>query len=303
MKNASIAAAHAVASPAAATSRTWLAAGAAVPGVSHLRLGLPCQDAQAFTIEQDGTLLIAVSDGAGSAERSDQGAQAAVDSALRAMQSALEDGLPADGQEILLRDVFAAARASVLWLAEEDWDGDQALGPRAYACTLTCAIVAADWLAVGQVGDGAVVALDEGDTLFAVTRVQRGEYANETHFLVQEDALEQLTIGVVEQSVRGIAVMSDGLIRLALKMTTQEPHAPFFQPLFRFVESIHDPEQASMQLANFLSSERVNARTDDDKSLVLAVRANSRADGAAIARAKSAEVASGEGTSLEPEGE
>lgn len=278
---------------------SWRAVGVSVAGASHLRLGLPCQDAQGFAVHPSGALLVALADGAGSAERSELGAQAAVEAALAAMRAALDVGLPSgcEGWETLLREVFAAARAEVLRLAGEDAaldgaDGDEAeapFNPRAYACTLTCAIAAGDWLAVGQVGDGAVVAVDQEDGLFAVTRPQRGEYANETHFLVQEDALDRLAVEVVEQPARGLAVMSDGLIRLALKLPSQEPHGPFFQPLFRFAESIQDPAEASAQLAAFLDSERVNARTDDDKSLVLAVRVR--------------DSAGEEATSLEVEGE
>ena len=59
-------------------------------------------------------------------------------------------------------------------------------------------------------------------------------------------------------------------------MPSQEPHTPFFTPLFRFAASVEEDDEkrdaAGEQLAAFLSSERVNARTDDDKSLVLAVR-------------------------------
>lgn len=180
--------------------------------------------------------------------------------------------------EKILRAVFAAARGTVLNLAEradEDAENPEfVLNPRAYASTLTCAILTPDCLMVGQIGDGAVVALAGPDELIAVTRLQRGEYANETHFLIEQDALDQLTIDYLDCPVNGLAVMSDGLIRLALRMPTQEPHLPFFQPLFRFADTIKDAAEASAQLAAFLDSERVNARTDDDKSLVLAVRVN-----------------------------
>ena len=100
--------------------------------------------------------------------------------------------------------------------------------------------------------------------------MQRGEYANETHFIVQEDALDQLVVEVSDQPVSALAVFSDGLIRLALKMPAQEPHAPFFEPLFGFVRSVKNDAEAVDQLARFLASERVSARTDDDKALVLA---------------------------------
>jgi hypothetical protein len=253
-------------------------------GVSHKRTGLPCQDAQGYRLLPDGMLFIALADGAGSAVFSDAGAATAVDAALLALVDAWERGPIADDapggeegvemalpyrMESILREAFSVAREAVLRLADYD---EETVTPRDYACTLTCAIAAPDCLAVGQVGDGAVVALTGPDQLVAVTRLQRGEYANETHFLIQEDALDQLSIEILDQSVSGLAVMSDGLIRLALRMPTQEPHLPFFQPLFRFAETIEDESDAAQQLAAFLDSERVNARTDDDKSLVLAVR-------------------------------
>jgi hypothetical protein len=234
-----------------------------------------------------------------------------VNEALNSLAGSLEAGLPADndGWRRLLRETFDAARASVIWLAAtnaapgslaapdtaeptEDQgmfvepENDKPVEPsapleRAYATTLTCAIATADRLVVGQIGDGVVVA-GEGERLFSVTRLQRGEYANETHFLTQPDALDQLLVEVIEQPVRALAVMSDGLVRLALKMPEQEPHAPFFQPLFRVTTDIGQPggapdgTEAARQLAAFLGSERVNARTDDDKSLVLAVRVESQ---------------------------
>jgi len=166
-----------------------------------------------------------------------------------------------------VRAAFEAARERVLALA-----GEAGESPRKYAATLTGVAASADCLAVGQIGDGAVVAEDEDGRLWTATRLQRGEYANETHFLTEEGALDQVSIEVFERPVRALAVLSDGLVRLALKLPDQEPHAPFFQPLFRFAGAVEDGEQAASQLAGFLDSERVNARTDDDKSLVLAVR-------------------------------
>lgn len=263
-----------LASP-AAQSVVWRVAGAAAPGISHQRSGLPCQDAQASRVLPDGTLLVALADGAGSAQFSDRGAQRAVQTALDFMTAELEQSQAPDW-EVYLRGAFQAARDAVLRLAVGPETGDRAdlIPARAYACTLTCVVATLDLLAVGQVGDGAVVAggMDGEEALFTITRLQRGEYANETHFLVQEDALEQLMIDVVDRPAGRLAVMSDGLIRLALKMPSQEPHTPFFEPLFRFAGSITEESDAGEQLTRFLNSERVNARTDDDKSLVLAVR-------------------------------
>ena len=81
-----------------------------------------------------------------------------------------------------------------------------------------------------------------------------------------------MQVSVYEKAVNLLAVMSDGLTRLAIKLPADEPHLPFFQPLFAFVAHADEEEQASRHLVDFLTSERVCARTDDDKSLVLAVR-------------------------------
>lgn len=253
--------------PVLAISR-WRVVGAAASGTSHERLGMPCQDALAFQAGEH-SLLVALSDGAGTADRSQSGAQTAVQAALNALAAALDEGLPTDpdGWQEMLGAAFAAARSALESLAEIE-----AQPLRAYAATLSLVVATADRLAVAQLGDGAVVAGESPDRLFLVNRAQRGEYANETYFLTQEDALELVQVSVYEKAVNLLAMMSDGLTRLAIKLSTDEPYLPFFQPLFAFVARTDQEEQASRHLVDFLISERVCARTDDDKSLVLAVR-------------------------------
>lgn len=247
----------------------WNVIGAAVQGISHQKVGLPCQDAQGFLVLPGGALVVAVADGAGSAERSDEGAQCAVETALQVLSEGLETAAPVDPDDLagLLLTAFERARQALLELAEV-----AEASPRLFATTLTCAVVLDGHLAAGQVGDGSVVAAAEIDQPVVVTQIQRGEYANETNFLSQDDALDHLEIQVIEQPVMALAVMTDGLMRLALKMPSHEPHLPFFQPLFAFARSANEPIQAAEQLSAFLASDRVCARTDDDKSLVLAVR-------------------------------
>jgi hypothetical protein len=246
----------------------WRVLGTAASGTSHERLGMPCQDALAYLASQD-SLLVALSDGAGTAERAEYGAQTAVQAALDTLAAALNEGLLTEqaGCQVTLRAAFAAARSALESLAEIEQQPLQA-----YAATLSLVIATADRLAVAQLGDGAVVAGGSPDELFLVNRAQRGEYANETYFLTQEDVLEQIQVSLYEKAVNLLAVMSDGLTRLAIKLPSYEPHLPFFQPLFNFAAQANQEEQATRQLVDFLTSERVCSRTDDDKSLVLAVR-------------------------------
>ena len=249
--------------------RPWRVIGAAVQGLSHQRADLPCQDAQGHRKLPDGSLLVAVADGAGSAARSDEGAQAAVQAALDWLTEGLAGEGPLDELDKieLLLGAFEEARQVLLTLAEEAGEP-----LRLFATTLSLAVIRENRLMVGQIGDGVVVGKTTGEELFVASPQQRGEYANETYFLSQEDALEHVDIQLFEQEIEALAVMSDGLSRLALRLPSQEPHAPFFGPLFAFLNSVECEAEGDEKLAAFLGSERICARTDDDKALVLAAR-------------------------------
>src|SRR6185436_9273324 len=97
----------------------WRLLGASVTGTSHLKSGLPCQDAHACRALPGGVIL-AVADGAGSAERSAEGARCAADSVLTALEASLADGWPADPSpwRELFTQAYADAKTSVDHLAE-----------------------------------------------------------------------------------------------------------------------------------------------------------------------------------------
>lgn len=250
----------------------WQVIGAAVQGLSHQKQGLPCQDALKYHSLPGGTLLVALADGAGSAIHAELGAQAAVQASVDWLITRLEKDLPGECCEWaeVIWDTFQSARTALEQLQEE-----QAKPLRSFATTLTCLVATPAQLVVGQLGDGAVVAVRPDGSLHTVTTLQRGEYANETNFLTQDQALDLVAIQVIDEPVQALAVMSDGLTRLALKRPDNEPHLPFFKPLFAFAVSSAasgNPLQANESLIEFLTSPRVNERTDDDKALVLALR-------------------------------
>lgn len=252
----------------------WRVVGASVQGTAHLKREIPCQDAHAYRLLPGRVLLVAVADGAGSAPHSDTGAQYAVTSALDHLEATLAEELPQNKErwEELLAAGFAAAHQALLQHAAAD-----ELSPRAFATTLTCAVACDAWLVVGQIGDGVTVAQDEAGELFTASHPQRGEYANETFFLTSDEAFERFQVRVFPEAIQALALMTDGLIRLALNVVTHSPHPPFFNPLLKFLDQAEDLAQAESQLAAFVASERVCARTDDDKTLVLAVRSRNTA--------------------------
>jgi hypothetical protein len=263
----------------------WRTIGASVIGTSHVATETRCQDHCAYAVvERAGgdALVIALADGAGTATASFHGAKTAVEAALAHLTEALADGaLLGDGDaaadELDTRDArdalgagtivecFVAARERVLAMAAE-YGHD----PREYASTLLVAVATPDATLAGQIGDGAIV-VDDG-ALRAATWPQQGEYANATHFLVQDDALERL-VTVELGAAQRVAVLSDGLQSLALQYESQSPYEPFFVPFFAYLESAAKPDaEVEDELRAYLDSASVNARTDDDKSLVLAVR-------------------------------
>jgi hypothetical protein len=168
----------------------------------------------------------------------------------------------------LLRDVLQAARNAVAA------EADAHRAPLSdLATTLLIAVGTAELVAAGQVGDGAVVVRQADDSFRAVTRPQVQEYLNETTFLTSLGALDQAQLSVLRAPPTGLALFSDGLQMLALKMPEGTPHGPFFAPLLRLVVEIKDRGVAEGQLRRFLQSPRITQRADDDLTLVLAVRA------------------------------
>jgi hypothetical protein len=248
----------------------WQVVHAQAVGSAHLTSGLPCQDAAGWRLLPSGILAIALADGAGSAPLAEVGANLAIAEALASLENSPANQTSQDAQawEAAVRGAFEAARDSLA--RESDAAG---LPQNVFATTLTCLAATDTAVIFGQVGDGVLVARAPLGDLYTLTQPQRGEYANETLFLTMPDALERGYFKVEQMEVAALAVMSDGLSRLALHLPGYAPHGPFFAPLWRFAaRALSDGAQASQQLAEFLASERVCARTDDDKSLVIAVR-------------------------------
>jgi hypothetical protein len=249
----------------------WKVVGASVTGSSHVRARRACDDAHAFVSRDDGTLLLAVADGAGSAIRAAEGSRVATMSMIECVGRALDRfGHPrtVTSWGKLLQGSLKGTRSALERASTSEECGQGAL--RDLATTLTFAAITDRWLAVVQIGDGAVVGYEHDEALRTLMPPSHGEYVNETDFVTGEDYLDRATYLVETHSMlRGVMLMTDGLTPLALEAQSSEPFAPFFMPIFRFANR---PEASEGDLQAFLQSERVDARTDDDKTLLVAVR-------------------------------
>jgi hypothetical protein len=235
--------------------------------------GRPCADTSATRVLETpdgGGLLVAVAaDGAGSALRGDEGARLACERVLE--KAAAWVRVNGDLGE------FATVDAEV-WVGdvrERILEGATDAGEdhREYATTLLVALVDHRRAVLFQVGDGAIVHRDSRGRYRPALWPQNGHYANSTWFVTDDHVTDVVRVKTLYR-VHELALLTDGLQSLALRFVSREAHGPFFSPMFRRLrrEDQDACGDLTRELERFLDSDSVNARTDDDKTLVLATR-------------------------------
>lgn len=287
----------------AETLRTWRHAGASVVGSGHERRGESCQDAfaRATLGTSAGEILILIaSDGCGSARKGGEGAKLVCEifSELLREHFGSNDDAPRIDDGALRR-----------WLKElkarvSAQDGESS----DYAATLLLAVLTPRYAVFAQVGDGLIVTrscfasergpgqepqnqnesvisdvwtADETSDRCALDHVHglgcayvfwpaRGDYINETAFVTDPDANESLQFCIVEHDVQQVALLTDGLEPLVVHRATRTLHAPFFDQMFEALCGFEDAEACDEALHNYLRSDTIRSRVDDDVTLLLA---------------------------------
>lgn len=245
----------------------WRFIKAQATGKSHLLAGVPCQDRLLCEVV-DGALVAAVADGAGSAQYAERGAEIAVESLVDNIRSALYQKRE-DLVQVLL-DAATVARQEVETVA-----AIEGAPIRDYASTLLAVVLTASGGAALQIGDGVIVVGEGIDDWSWVFWPQRGEYANTTYFLTDDDGIDRLQVVTLASTVADVAIMSDGLEFLALDYARQSVHQAFFGGVFSPLLKVEQPPDVaalSDSLNSFLASDRVGQRTDDDVTLIAATR-------------------------------
>jgi hypothetical protein len=255
------------------TASPWRVAMASSVGTAHVAAAQPCQDAhfQLATADADGqpVLVLAASDGAGSAMLAEVGAMLACETFARLVSAYLEQGgkVEAIGRSLAERWI-----AGILYRLELQTRQSGA-AMRDYACTLLAAVIGPSGAAFLQIGDGAMV-VPEGDGWRHIFWPQHGEFANTTTFVTTERAVHAMAF---EQraTVEEIALFTDGIESLVLHKASKSVHGPFFDTMFAPVRrstATGVDAELSRALGDYLAGPRINERTDDDKTLILASR-------------------------------
>ena len=258
-----------------ARSTGWKTARASRQGTKNIRRNQPCQDHSvwaALPIAGSHTLVAAVADGLGSADMADRGARIATNVAVHEASLLMwqqQDALDPQRIETILTHAVLKARQRIQHVATRE-----CVAPSRLATTLLLAVHINDTIATAQVGDGAAVVSVHQDRYMTFSKPERGEYANETTSITSPRFLQNCRIDIATSKtpVEAIALMTDGMVSLTLATTDDQPHEPFFQMMTQWLRDHDGPDHPNQYLADLLQSQKITKRTDDDTTLLLAVR-------------------------------
>jgi Protein phosphatase 2C len=249
---------------------TWKTMVYSATGTRHEQRGQPCQDYGSYRTE--GPYLIgAVADGAGSAKHSEVGAQIAVESVLDAITVQLYgQALTFEAACEAALDIFSKAFEEVLSALNHEAE-DAGCEINDLGCTLLAFVACSDWVAAMQIGDGLIVVRSSSsteDSFRLLFEPDKGEFINETVFVTTARAEQNLRVCVHPSDRPFVCAATDGLERVAVRMQDWSPHAPFFSPFEACLRQLPTQPERELYLKTFLESERLNSKTDDDKTLL-----------------------------------
>ena len=249
---------------------SWNAVSHSAIGTRHVAKNMPCQDYGGYQVH-DGIIYGAVSDGAGSAKHSDLGSKLAVEAWISNARKEFNDQfrLKESVSEINFQQLFQNITQNVLEHLQHEAEHKE-LPLKDLSCTLICFIASPQWIAAMQIGDGFIVLKPQEEENFKLLfQPDKGEYINETLFITSHGALEEIQHTFQNVAPQFICAATDGLEKVAIKFQDWTPHGPFFKPFQDCLHLIPEQEQRQAYIETFLESDRLNAKTDDDKTMLL----------------------------------
>src|SRR5262245_57666455 len=189
----------------------WRLASATVIGTSHVKSETPCQDhyrCRVFRNSADEPIIaIAVSDGAGSATRDEDGATITCASLIE--QTELFLARNRNPSSMTKEDAHVWLDAVRKAIADRASDAEHEV--RDYACTMLFALVGLEIAVFLQIGDGVIVINNQDPRWSWVFWPERGEFANTTFFVTDVAAADHLQFEHRHGSIGDIAMLSDGI--------------------------------------------------------------------------------------------
>ena len=311
-----------------ADSRWWVA-GRSVRGASHVRTGLPNQDALGWiqVLGEGHRLIVAVSDGHGSAKyfRSHIGSRLAIKTALAlgqefldgqpdlknltAVKRTAEERLPQEMARRWTEAVKSDVEANPL--SDEELGGlEMADGPaareaiasnptRAYGATIVMAIVEESFILYLQLGDGDILLVSDSGEVKRPLPIDERLFANETTSLSSQNSWPDFRFGfqtLVGDPPALILLSTDGY---GNSFVNEEAFLKVGKDILEILRS-EGISSVDRSLEGWLT-EASTAGSGDDTTLAIICRGDtlSRASGASTEQAEAEAEATGE--SVPPE--
>ena len=251
---------------------TWKFISTSVTGKSHIDRNEKGQDycrSGVIQISDKEFFIGLVADGAGSTTDGGLGAKIACEITYSSILSTI--GQVIDPSLITEKDIknwIISSRESIDRHAKKN--GKHL---KDYACTLNGSVIGSNYSIYFQIGDGGIV-INSGHEYQPIFWPEQGEYINTTYFISDESFLEHLNIKQMDCSPNEIALFTDGLQNLVLSYSQKTAHNGFFSPLFDYLRKnpCNEFVDLSTPLHTFLNRTEINDRSDDDKTLILALR-------------------------------
>jgi hypothetical protein len=255
----------------------WQVSSVSVRGADHIKHDIPCQD-YCKVYSYKGAQILSLSDGAGSCKQSHLGSRAACIGFIRGIKKiinevvncgiCLEKFIAESDKEDWISAIICARESLEKIALEKSYSATKDM-----SCTLLGAVIYSDAAVVIQIGDGAWVAELNNSEFHCVTWPENGEYNNETYFLTELDWMDHIQINIIhpKDKILSLTGFSDGVERLCINFDQKKPVSGFFGNINNLRKSA-SRKNFENGLAQFLSSSRVTALTNDDCSIVSACR-------------------------------
>lgn len=247
-------------------SQFWSMSSAAVRGLGHRKVGVPCQD-KVLTFSSKGVYTIVLADGAGSARFSHYGAQA--------VASAMAQAVIRDFQHLVdMSDegVQGWARGIISFTLEQTAKKQKCRITDLSSTLLLVAVKRRRYLAL-HIGDG-VIGCFEHRALKVLSAPENGEFSNQTWFTTTLSNPDILRVyrGNTD-AMSGFILMSDGVEPSLYDTCAKQLSDAAINLIF---ENQRIPSGKMCELLERSMEEAVIPRTNDDCSIALLSRSRTK---------------------------
>lgn len=233
----------------------WTAIQCAMQGRSHIKSDTPCQD-KTYSIVANGTQVISLADGAGSARLSHYGAECVTRGICLELIEKFDDYF-AENNGVVVKQQFLTQIANNL----NEKSTQLECTPKDLSSTLLVVAIKDEHFIIAHIGDGVIGYLKNNELKIA-SHPENGEFVNTTVFTTSKDAI--MTMKLIKGNlgqIKGFILMSDGT-EVSLYNKKEQRLADVLKKIMQ-MSIILPPAKVQNQLQHSFENIVIQATTDD----------------------------------------